>query len=84
MKFYTNKTKPKCGIWIKVITHDIKIFDMIIAPEGSKHLQAEECNWSEWKQDIMLWQYAPQFDTLMRKRLHVGPFRVIRTKKESK
>ena len=82
MKFYTTKTKPKCGQWIKVITNDIKIFDLIIAPEGSRYIKSEESYWSEWKQDIMLWQYADKFDTLMRKRLHVGEFRVIKKKEK--
>lgn len=83
MKFYTNKTKPKCGQWIKVLTNDIKIYDLIISPENRKELKTDEFFWSEWKDDVILWQYADKFDTLMRKRLHIGAFRVIK-KKESK
>lgn len=80
MKFYTNKTKPKCGQWIKILTDEIKIYDLIIVPENiqERGLKSDEFFWSEWKDQVVLWQYADKFDTLMKQRLHIGPFKKMK------
>jgi len=82
MKLYTNKTKPLCGRWIKVITNDIKVFDLIIVPENSKYLKTEEFFWSEWKPNIAWWQYADKFDVIFRKRFHMGAFKPIKKRRK--
>lgn len=71
MRFYTNKTKPICYTWIKYFSEYGSVELVQIAREKSKELSASECLWSEIKEDVVIWQYADNFDYLFEKRLGI-------------
>ena len=75
MKFYSNKTKPKCGKWIKTLTDLDSIECFIVVPENKKELDSDEYFWSEWKEHVIVWQYEDNFDTLIKKRIYPKSWR---------
>ena len=71
MKFYTNKTKPKCGRWIRILDDSYCVNDLIIVPENKKELSSCEFFWSEWKHNTIFWQYEDKFDIIFKKKMGV-------------
>ena len=69
MKFYTNKTKPKCNTDIKYYTDYDSIEEVYIVSEKKKELERYEAQWSEIKNNVVIWQYSDNFDYLFRKKL---------------
>lgn len=71
MKFYTNKTKPKCNKWVKIIDIDFYIHDVIIVPENKRKLSSQEFFWSEWEDMTLFWQYEENFKKIFKKKMGV-------------
>ena len=71
MKFYTNKTKPKCGKWIRILDNTYCVEDVIIVPENKKELSFREFFWSEWKDETIYWQYEENFDKIFKNKLGI-------------
>ena len=71
MKFYTNKTKPKCGKWIRILDNTYCVEDVIIVPENKKELSDSEFFWSELKDTTIYWQYEENFDKIFKKKLGI-------------
>lgn len=69
MRFYTNKTKPKCNRRITVLTDIPSIEHLTLVRECKKELACNEFYWSEWKDTVVVWQYEDEFNKLIRKRI---------------
>lgn len=71
MRFYTNKTKPKCNTDIKFYADYGAIEEVHIVSEKKLELELDEFKWSEIKSTVVIWQYSDNFDCLFRKRLGI-------------
>lgn len=75
MKFYTNKTKPKCDLWVKALLKDydgnIRIDDFFVVKKTKPYLEWCERHWNIIKDDVVCWQYADNFDKIIKKRLNI-------------
>lgn len=76
MKFYTNKTKPRCNEWVKALSKDVDgkslvITNFFIVPKTKPYLEWCETHWEDTKGEIIYWQYADKFDILIKKRLNI-------------
>ena len=70
-RFYTNKTKPQCKVHIKYYSRYDSIEEAYIVSEKKKELEVYETQWSEIKDDVIIWQEEIAFDTLVKKRLGI-------------
>ena len=71
MKFYTQKTKPKCGKWIRILDNSYCVMDAIIVPEYRQELTSGEWFWSDLKESVIFWQYEDKFDKIYKKKLGI-------------
>ena len=75
MKFYTNKTKPRCNEWVKALSTDmdgnLTIISFFVVPKTKPYLEWCEIHWEDIKDEVIYWQYADKFDILIKKRLNI-------------
>lgn len=70
-RFYTNKTKPKCNTYIKYYAGYDALETVYLVSERKKELDLGEVQWSEIKDDVIIWQEEETFDSLFKKRLGI-------------